>query len=48
MGERPDNIDKMVYTETMQIRKLYEEACVRLGLKPLKLTPVTIMQRSVR
>jgi hypothetical protein len=48
MDERPDNIDKMVYTETMQLRKLYEDACERLGLKPRKLTPVTIMQRSVR
>ena len=48
MEERPDQIDKMVYTETCQLRKLYKEACERLGQKPRRLTPVTIMQRSVR
>jgi hypothetical protein len=48
MDDRPDKIDKMVYTETMQIRKLYEETCIRLGLKPRVLTPIVIMQRSVQ
>jgi hypothetical protein len=48
MAERPDKIDKMVYSETLAIRKLYRKACERLGQEPRELTPVTIMQRSVQ
>jgi hypothetical protein len=48
MDNRPDKIDKMVFTETHHIRRLYKEACERLGQKPRELTPITIMQRSVR
>jgi hypothetical protein len=48
MDERPDQIDKMVFTETQQIRRLHAEACKRLGLAQRKMTPVTLMQRSVR
>ena len=47
MNDRPDAIDKMVYTETTKIRKLYEEACKRRGVKPRELSPIVIMQRSV-
>ena len=47
MNDRPDAIDKMVYTETTKIRKLYEEACKRRGVKPRTLSPVVLMQRSV-
>ena len=48
MEERPDQIDKMVYSATHMIRKMYVEACRNLGQEPRKLTPVTIMQRSIR
>jgi len=44
---RPDQIDKMVYSNTMQVRNTYYEACMRLGLSCTNLTPVTLMQRSV-
>lgn len=47
METRPDSIDKDVYTSTIQIRKLYEDACLRLHIRPRELTPVTLMQRSV-
>lgn len=48
-AERPDAIDKMVYSETLRIRFLYHQARARLGLRSAenKLTPVTIMQRGV-
>ena len=46
-GQRPDSIDKAVYSETHRVRNMYKEACERLGLTPTTLTPVTLMQRSV-
>ena len=45
---RPDQIDKMVYTGTHRVRNMYYEACERLGLTPTTLTPIVIMQRTVR
>lgn len=47
MNERPDSLDKMVYSATHKIRNIYYDACERLGIKPTTLTPITLMQRSV-
>lgn len=47
VGTRPDDLDKDVYTNTMQLRKIYYDACDKLHIPPRKLTPVTLMQRSV-
>lgn len=44
---RPDQIDKMVYSETLRVRQLYYSACERLRQKPRQLSPVVLMQRSV-
>lgn len=44
---RPDAIDKAVYTETCQLRQMYDASRKRLRLPPKELTPVTLMQRSV-
>jgi hypothetical protein len=42
-----DEVDKLVYTNTVQIRKEYDEARKRLGLPPRDLTDVTIGMRSI-
>lgn len=47
MDSRPDQLDKMVYSETFRVRNMYYQACHNLGLTPRELTPVTLMQRSV-
>jgi hypothetical protein len=47
MDNRPDQLDKMVYTETWRVRNMYYEICRKLGLIPKTLTPVTLMQRSI-
>jgi len=48
MNDRPDNIDKMVFSATHAVRKDYHAACYRLGLRSRDLTPPVLMQRSVR
>ena len=46
-GQRPDAVDKAVYSATHKVRNQYRHACFNLGLSPRELTPVTLMQRSV-
>lgn len=41
-----DRLDGDVYTNTVQIRRMYVAACKRLGIKPRTLTNVTIGMRS--
>jgi len=48
MDTRPDNIDKLVFMATLTVRQQYKDACKRLNLQPRELSPVTLMQRSVR
>ena len=48
INERPDAIDKDVLTNTLQVRKMYADARQRLHLPPKELSPVVLMQRSVR
>ena len=43
-----DRLDKEVFTETVQLRRLYTEARRRLGLRHKPLTPPVIGMRSVR
>ena len=48
MTTRPDHVDRMVFTETVQLRQMYDASRHRLHLPPKNLTPVVLMQRSVQ